>query len=266
MHFIFLQIFCKISFSEILRDINITANLLRIFIISPKKKLNMKKVILVTGANRGIGKEICKQLAVLDHDVILTARDERKAKESGEAIGLNCSPVQLDVSDERSVKKASRWVQEHYGRLDVLINNAGIIAEKSLVESDIDEIQKIMDVNFYGPIRMNKYFLPLLRESAEARIINMSSGMGAYSNMKTAYAGYRLSKAGMNAQTILLSKELVDSNISVNAMSPGWVKTDMGGQEAPRTVEQGADTAVWLATADGIPSGGFYRDREIIEW
>ena len=131
---------------------------------------------------------------------------------------------------------------------------------------NIEEVKRIMETNFYGPMRMNKTFLPLLKKSDEARIINISSGMGALNSLTGGYAGYRLSKTGLNAQTILLSHELKQTGIKVFSVCPGWVKTDMGGKSAPRPVEKGAETAVWLATEKNPASGKFFRDKKIISW
>ena len=127
-------------------------------------------------------------------------------------------------------------------------------------------VKHIMETNFYGAWRMIQYFIPLLEDSGDGRIINISSGVGALQSLNGLYPGYSLSKTSMNALTIMFSNELKDRGVSVNAMCPGWVKTDMGGPDAPRLVSEGADTAVWLATAEDIGTGDFYRDREIISW
>jgi len=174
----------------------------------------------------------------------------------------------LDVSDEDSIKKAFDFIVTAYGKLDVLINNAGIqIGSAGAIDALLENVKQIMETNFYGSWRICQVLAPLLRKSKEGRIINMSSGMGELNSLSAGgYAGYRLSKTSLNALTIMLSHELENDNIKVNAMCPGWVKTDMGGAGAPRTVSQGADTAVWLATEDKIPNGMFFRDRKPINW
>jgi NAD(P)-dependent dehydrogenase (short-subunit alcohol dehydrogenase family) len=229
----------------------------------------MSKIALVTGANRGIGYEIVKQLGYKGFTVLLGARDEQKGETAAarlKAENIDVQFVSLDITKEESVRQAREWLEVKYGKLDVLINNAGIISQKSLTEVETEEVKKIMETNFYGPMRMNSVFLPLLKKASHAKIINMSSGMGALEDLSGGYASYRLSKAGLNAQTILLSNELAGTGVKVFAMCPGWVKTDMGGASAPRSVEQGADTAVWLASTEEAQTGKFYRDRKVINW
>lgn len=226
-----------------------------------------KKVVLVTGANRGIGKEIAQQLAEQDWQVIVAARKFVAAEEVANQIGHSAVALQLDVSDEQSVKQAAEAVTQKFNRLDVLINNAGIMGNDSALSFDLDQIASTMNTNFTGPIRTAKYFMPLLKINTDARIINMSSGMGEINSLYTGgYAAYRLSKTSLNAFTILLSAELRNTNIKVFAMCPGWVQTDMGGKGAPRTVAKGAETAVWLASDQNASSGKFYRDKKVIDW
>jgi NAD(P)-dependent dehydrogenase (short-subunit alcohol dehydrogenase family) len=227
----------------------------------------MPKIILVTGANRGIGLEICRQLGKIGHTVILTARNEEKGREAIKKITGDVVFHVLDVTSQASVDELFHNVNDEYGRLDVLINNAGIVMKNtdlSLIE--IEDVKVIMETNFYGPMRMNKAFTPLLQKSDDARIINVSSSMGSLANLTGGYAGYRLSKIGLNAQTILLSYDLKRAGIKVFSMCPGWVKTDMGGTAAPRPVTIGADTAVWLSLEKNLVPGKFYRDRKIIQW
>ena len=233
--------------------------------------MNVKKVALVTGGNRGIGLGIVEGLIREGFHVILASRSleaGRLAVEYLEELSENIDLMQLDVTDSENIRKAAKYVGKNYACLDVLINNAGIIGRppKNLKESDVDQVKKIMETNYYGPMRMNTTFLPLLRKSSDARIINVSSGMGALEDLLGGHAGYRLSKAGLNAQTILLSNDLREYNIKVFAMCPGWVRTDMGGAEAHRSVEQGADTAIWLSSTQEAETGKFYRDRQVISW
>lgn len=231
--------------------------------------MKMNNVALVTGGNRGIGFEVCRQLASKQFKVILGARNLIKGKEAAEKLqseGLDVIFQPLDVIDEDQIGFVASWIEMEYEGLDVLVNNAGIgIGNAGLENADISEIREIMEVNFYGPMLMSKYFIPLLKKR-KGRIINVSSGMGAISEMGTGYAGYRLSKAGLNVQTMMLSQELGKSGIKVNSVCPGWVKTEMGGSMAPRQVEKGAETIVWLASADDIPGGKFFRDKKEIPW
>jgi NAD(P)-dependent dehydrogenase (short-subunit alcohol dehydrogenase family) len=267
------------------------------------------KIILVTGGNRGIGLEICRQLDELGHTVILGSRDLEKGKEAARSFSENVIVKQLDVTDEESIQNLFEFVKSDLGKLDVLINNAGLGAKH---ESSIDtvltnaknimgkniygvrqigkivmpalrkagilpggrgarnislaNVKHIMETNLYGAWRMIQVFIPLLLKSEGGRIINMSSGVGELKNLSGTYPGYSFSKSSLNALTIMLSNELKGKGISVNAMCPGWVRTDMGGPNAPRNVSQGADTAVWLATEKKIPTGKFFRDRKEINW
>ncbi|MCB0431372.1 MAG: SDR family oxidoreductase [Flavobacteriales bacterium] len=224
------------------------------------------KTALITGANRGIGLEICRQLAMNGFTVVMGCRDVEKGKQAAAELPGVVQPIELDVSTSKSVRKAAEEVRKKYGRLDVLINNAGISkASKGILDTSMDEIKEMYNVNFYGAIRMVKFFYPLLSESDDARIINMSSGMGSIADLSGSYAAYRLSKASLNALTMILAKEL-SHVVSVYAMCPGWVRTDMGGKSAIRSVEEGAETAIWLATEENIPSGKFYRDKHQIPW
>ncbi len=230
-----------------------------------------QKVALVTGGNRGIGLGIVEGLLHEGFQVIMGSRNltqGRLAVDFLEDLSEYVDLMQLDITDYTNIKKAAKYVGKNYERLDVLVNNAGILGknQKSLKEESIDEIQLVMDTNFFGPMRMNAAFLSLLQKSRDARIINISSGMGALGSLSGANSAYRLSKAGMNAQTILLSNDFRKDGIKVFAVSPGWVRTKMGGDHAHRSVEQGADTAVWLSVTNEAESGKFYRDRKVIPW
>jgi len=229
-----------------------------------------QKIILVTGANRGIGLEIVKEVAELGHTAILTARDEVKGRKAAEAMqqkGLNVQFVRLDAADKDSIKQAAAFVAEQFGRLDVLINNAGIFndRENSLAVSR-EVVQEHLDINFIGPLMVSQAFISLLKKSEEGRIVNFSSQMGRLNGMGGGSAAYRFSKTAINSLTAVMAADLAGTNIKVNSMCPGWVKTDMGGAGATRTLQQGADTAVWLATAEKIPTGKFFADRKQTEW
>jgi len=230
-----------------------------------------QRIALVTGGNRGIGLGIVEGLAKENYLVIMGSRNidsGNLAVDFLEDLGGNIDMMQLDISDNRNIVRAAKYVSKTYGKLDVLINNAGITgkSEASLKECDIQEIESVMKVNYYGPLKMNKAFMPLLRKGNDARIINISSGMGALDDLFGEYSAYRLSKAGLNSQTILLSNDLQGEGIKVAAMCPGWVRTDMGGIDATRSIDQGADTAIWLSSATEMESGKFYRDRKVIPW
>ncbi|MEM0940175.1 MAG: SDR family NAD(P)-dependent oxidoreductase [Bacteroidota bacterium] len=224
----------------------------------------MSKVI-ITGGNRGIGKQIGQELSSLGHQVILTARSKEKGKEAAEE--MKADFMQLDVSDGESISAFATKYLEKYGSLDVLINNAGIFQDKdkSAHDPDFNLIRETLDTNLLGAWQLIIELLPALKKSNDPRVINMSSGLGAMDEMGANYPGYRLSKVGMNAMTRMLHSEL-EHEIKINSMCPGWVKTDMGGKEAHRSLKQGAETAIWLATERNIPNGKFLRDRKVIDW
>ncbi|MHA2258236.1 MAG: SDR family oxidoreductase [Promethearchaeota archaeon] len=231
--------------------------------------LNMKTA-LVTGANRGIGLEICHQLAKEGFIVILTARDEAKGKEAVdklEKLGLKVDFHQLDVTDTNSINEVVMYIGNKFGKLDVLVNNAGISIDrgKSILNVDMDTVRETMETNFIGPFKLIQALVPFLKESGDGRIINVSSGMGSFSTTMSGAPAYSISKTALNALTFRMSKRL-PKKIKIYSMTPGWVKTDMGGSSAPRNVEEGADTAVWLATTNNIPTGKFYMDRREITW
>lgn len=267
------------------------------------------KTILVTGGNRGIGLEICRQLDEMGQIVILGSRDLVKGMAAARSLSKKIIVRQLDVTDEESVLNLFESVKTKFGKLDVLINNAGIgehpeenkngilARTKNYMEENIygmrqinkiivplmrksglapqrnnaediplELVRRVMNTNFYGAWRMIQVFIPVLMKSDDGRIINVSSGMGELKSLTGYFPAYSLSKASLNALTIMFSNELKDKGIKVNAMCPGWVRTDMGGPNAPQHVSQGADTAVWLATEKVIPTGKFFMDRKEIDW
>ena len=230
-------------------------------------------IALVTGANRGIGLEICRQLADRDYDVILTARDEAKARTACEELwaeGLDTVHArQLDVGSDASVQRLRASVEQEFGELHVLVNNAGVGLDfhGPALEPDFAKIRDTLETNTYGPLRLAAAFVPLMRRSGGGRIVNVSSGMGGLTEMGGGSPGYRLSKAGLNAVTRMLAVELSGSGILVNSACPGFVQTDMGGPGAPKTIAEGADTPVWLATLpDDGPTGGFFSERRPVAW
>jgi len=230
-------------------------------------------VALVSGANRGIGREVARELAELGHHVILAARDpaaaQRAAEELSDGGRLSLQPEQLDVADPESVERLRQRVESDSARLDALVNNAGVmgVVGTSAADAPLDDAHETIETNVFGAWRLTQAALPLLRRSPAARIVNVSSGAGQLSDMNGGYPGYRLSKTALNALTRILAQEEGPNGVLVNSMCPGWVRTDMGGSAAPRSVAEGADTAVWLATLrDDGPTGGFFRDRAPIPW
>ena len=230
----------------------------------------MKRVALVSGGNRGIGREVARQLAARDYAVVIGSRDLAKGEEVARELGENVTARQLDVTDEESIVHCVASIAEDPGRLDVLVNNAGVTGggwSTSALDVDLDEVRKTLETNLFGAWRLTEEVLPLMRKNRYGRIVNISSGMGQLSDMGGHSPAYRVSKTGLNVLTRMLTAELSDENILVNSVCPGWVRTDMGTQAARRSVEEGADTPVWLATLpDDGPRGGFFRDREPIPW
>jgi NAD(P)-dependent dehydrogenase (short-subunit alcohol dehydrogenase family) len=228
-------------------------------------------VIVVTGGNRGIGLEICRQLAARAARVVLTARDPAAgtaavAKLAAHKRAATFHP--LDVTDGKSIVALRDFLKDTYGHLDVLINNAGIIAkaEAPALQVELATIRDTLETNALGPLHLAQTLTPLLKRGTSPRIVNMSSGMGALSDNDGGYAAYRISKTALNAATAILAAEL-RGTIAVNSVCPGWVKTDMGGAQAERDVADGADTAVWLALdAPAQLTGKFVRDRKVIPW
>jgi NAD(P)-dependent dehydrogenase (short-subunit alcohol dehydrogenase family) len=235
------------------------------------------KIAVVTGANRGLGLETCRQLARLGLTVIMTARDPARGEEAADGLraqGLEVIFQPLDVAQPASVARLADYLEQSFGRIDVLVNNAGVFLDplggddpgaSSVLRADIETVRTSMETNLYGALRMAQALIPMMRGSG--RVVNVSSGMGQLSDMNGCCPGYRFSKVGLNALTCILADELQRTAIKVNSVCPGWVRTDMGGPNAERPVEEGADTIVWLATlADDGPSGGFFRDRQPIAW
>jgi NAD(P)-dependent dehydrogenase (short-subunit alcohol dehydrogenase family) len=222
----------------------------------------LSRAALVTGTSRGIGAEIARQLAA-DHGFVVYA-GARDPDDVEEAEGI--VPIELDVTDENEIFAAQERIGSEVGHLDSLVNNAGVYGDPAgAADYDIDRAHEVLEVNTFGPWRLIEAFLPLLRRSDAPRIVNVSSGAGQLSDMYGGRAAYRVSKTALNALTRTLAYD--ETDVKVNAMCPGWVRTDMGGSGASRSVEEGADTAVWLATLpDDGPTGGFFRDRKPIPW
>jgi NAD(P)-dependent dehydrogenase (short-subunit alcohol dehydrogenase family) len=231
-----------------------------------------QRIVLITGASRGIGLEMARQLARRGFHVILGARDEGTGRRAAEGIGADggrATFLPLDVSSSESIRAAARTFAAVAGRLDVLINNAGIYPDKgrSVLTLPRDRIDETFQTNTFGPLEVTQAFLPFLRKAAAAQVINISSGYGQLEGLSPDQPSYCLSKLALNGLTIMLAQALTDAHIAVNSVCPGWVRTDMGGPDADRSVEEGADTGVWLA--DEAPhelTGRFFRDRREIPW
>lgn len=232
----------------------------------------MKRVALVTGANRGIGFEICRQLGAAGYTIVLTARDAERGARAVETLrheGLEAHFHALDVTVPDDARQVADFVTGELGRLDALINNAGIAIDprESLELVDLDVMRRTLETNLVGALRCCQTFLPLMRKQGYGRIVNVSSGRGSFSRLAAGGPCYRISKTALNALTVILADELKETNILVNAMTPGWARTRLGGIKAPRSASEGAEAAVWLATLpDDGPRGRFFKDREEFPW
>ncbi len=228
-----------------------------------------QRVAVVTGANRGIGKAIARQLAAGGLIVALTGRDlDRAQAAAGEMAGA-VRPYQLDITDQGSVDRLIAAIERDFGRLDVLINNAGGYWDEGERPSaaDLAVVQAALQTNLLGAWRMCEAAVPLMLRHGYGRIVNVSSRAGSFERPSANVPAYRVSKAALNMFTLSLATELAGRGILVNAACPGWVRTEMGGQNAPRSVDEGADTPVWLATLpDDGPTGGYFADRRPVPW
>ena len=235
-----------------------------------------ERVAVVTGGNRGMGPETARRLAQAGVRVVLTARDERQGRAAESLLRGENLPVAfhpLVLPEEDSVSALVEHLRREYGRLDVLINNAGAVLdpqgsrESSVFQAEADTLRRSFETNTLGPFLLSREVIPLMRQGSYGRVVNVSTGMAALNEMNGGYPGYRMSKTALNALTRILADELKGENIKVNAVCPGWVRTQMGGASATRSVEEGVDTTVWLAQLpDDGPSGGFFRDRKPIPW
>ena len=228
------------------------------------------KIALITGANRGIGYAIAQGLLKSDFRVLIGSRTFSKGKAAAEKLNSPLvSAVEIDVADDDSINKAFNELKGEIDHLNVLINNAGIYPDNGFNILTIDRqlLAKTLNVNTFGAIKATQIFLPLLEEGDSSRVINYSSGYGQLAGLSADVPSYCLSKLAVNGATIMLADALASKHITVNAVDPGWVSSDMGGQNAPRTVEQGADTAVWLATVDRVKdSGKLWRDCSVVSF
>lgn len=228
-------------------------------------------VAIVTGGNRGIGHEICKELSKAGCNVVLTSRNEEEGRRAVAKLHQydNVAYRRLDVTDSKDIASLRDWILKTYGRVDILINNAGVYLDEGVSVFDVDEnlMQDTIAVNFYGAFHMCRAFVPIMRQNGYGRIVNVSSGYGAMSEMGGYVAAYRISKAALNALTLIMANELRNGNIKVNAVCPGWVRTDMGGGMAPISPEAAAKDIVHFALVDAKgPTGGFFRHKKPIQW
>jgi NAD(P)-dependent dehydrogenase (short-subunit alcohol dehydrogenase family) len=231
-----------------------------------------QRIALVTGGNRGIGLEICRQLAGRGIKVILGSRDAAKGAAAARELAGAGAPVearQLDVSSAKSISECMNWVRHDLGQLDILVNNAGVMIEEGDADplEELEIIRETMQTNVYGPFLLSRLAIPIMKSRRHGRIVNLSSSMGSLTEIGAGYIAYRLSKAGINVVTRVIAAETEGMGILVNSVDPGWVRTEMGGRGASRSLEKGAETVTWLATlADDGPTGAFFRDRKAIAW
>ena len=233
------------------------------------KNIDDKKVALITGANKGIGYEIANQLGQKGFHIVITARDEERGMNAARSLaknGIEVAFLQMDVADSNNVINAARIFSEKYDRLDVLVNNAAILIESGSINSMNSKIlEDTFRTNTFGPLLVIQNFLEFMTKGG--RIINISSSAGSLSEMTNYSPAYSISKTALNAITRQFASELSTRKISVNSVCPGWVRTDMGGMDASRSVEKGAETAVWLATeAPSSLTGKFISDKKEISW
>ena len=234
------------------------------------------RIAVVTGGNRGMGLETCRQLGRRGARVVLTSRDPAKGEAAAGRLrgeGLDVRHHQLDVADDDGIARLAKFIRSEFGRLDILINNAGIVRgrdeprERAMrtFEAPPAGLREVLATNLIGPFLLCQALIPLMQ--GWGRVVNVSSGMGQLSEMGGGFPAYRISKAGLNALTRIFASELAGTGIKVNAACPGWVRTDMGGAGATRSVEEGVATTIWLATLpDDGPSGGLFRDQNPIPW
>lgn len=232
--------------------------------------IDERRVALITGASRGLGVEIARQLIVKGLRVIVTGRSLDHVAEVSTTLGGAATPLRLDVTDPAAVLDTVLAAMKLTGRIDVLVNNAGITdGDNKAVAPDFAQVVDVLNTNLLGAWRMSEAVAPHMVAAGYGRIVNVTSTLGSLSLMASgSEPAYRVSKAALNALTRVLAVDLAGTGVLVNAASPGWTRTDMGGPRAPRSVEDGADTPVWLATLEegSTMTGGLYYDRAPLEW
>jgi NAD(P)-dependent dehydrogenase (short-subunit alcohol dehydrogenase family) len=231
------------------------------------------RVALVTGANRGIGFATSRQLLAKGLTVVLAGRDDQAVERAYRTLSQeeqrSAMTVRMDVTDAESIAVAQQTVTDRVGAVDVLVNNAAVLLFENddVLSIPPDAYRRTFDTNVFGVIEVCRVFAPEMARAGYGRIVNVSSGAGQLATMSTYAPAYSMSKAALNAFTRILAHTYQRSGVLVNAVDPGWVRTDMGGPSAPRSPQEGADTIVWLATLpDDGPTGGFFHDRRAIEW
>ncbi len=231
-----------------------------------------EKIAVVTGGNKGIGFGICRALTGQGVKTILTARDASKGETAEEQLkkeGLEVIFHPLDVTDRNSIESLANFLTREFGHLDILINNAAIRKDAGMMGLDVpvEIVREMMETNLYGPLMLCQTLAPLLKKSSAGRIVNVSSGMGSLASMGGGSPAYRITKTALNAMTKVLASEFRGNGVLVNCCHPGWVRTDMGGRGASKSIDEGADTPVWLALLpkDG-PTGGYFQDRKPMPW
>ena len=231
-----------------------------------------RRVALVTGAYRGLGRETVRQLAGQGYTVLLTGRRTGPGQQAAEELSTDDREVRyhdLDVTDPASIERIRQFIEEEFGYLTVLVNNAAIHYDQQqmVTNADFQIVEEAWQTNVLGPWKLTNALLVLLRKSKEGRIVNVSSGSGSLNGMKAGTPAYSVTKAALNVLTIKFATRLEPDRILVNSVCPGWVRTEMGGAAAPRSVEEGAEGIVWAATLpDDGPTGGFFRDGKPIAW
>jgi NAD(P)-dependent dehydrogenase (short-subunit alcohol dehydrogenase family) len=235
------------------------------------KKKEGKKIALVTGANRGLGFETCRQLARLGLTVILSARDFTKGEVAAKQLverGLDVIFYELDVLNQNHINRITRQIEQRFGQLDVLVNNAAILYDtwQSTLNADLEVVKQALTTNLFAPWRLSQLCIPLMTRNNYGRIVNVSSGAGSLHYMGSGSPAYSVSKAALNAFSRILAADVHGTGILVNSVDPGWVATDMGGRGG-RPIEDGANGIVWAATLpDNGPSGGFFFDGKPAPW